>query len=91
MSEMLFCQSCGMPLQTDDMRGTNADGGKSDDYCSFCYKNGVFTQDISMEEMIELNLQYIDEWNKNSEKKMTVEEVKAQLETFMPTLKRWSK
>ena len=89
MSEMLFCQSCGMPLENDDMKGTLADGGKCDDYCCYCYKNGAFTQDLSMDEMIENNLKYIDEWNKNSGQNLTVDEARAQLKIFMPSLKRW--
>ena len=37
---MKFCQSCGMPL-TDQLLGTNADGSKNEDYCIYCYKDGV--------------------------------------------------
>ena len=50
--EMKFCQSCGMPL-TQEILGTNADGSKNEDYCMYCYKDGKFTQDCTMEEMIE--------------------------------------
>ena len=39
-----FCQSCGMPMKKDPGNGgTNADCGKSTDYCSYCYLNGTFT------------------------------------------------
>ena len=39
-----LCQSCGMPMKKDPRSGgTNADGSKSVDYCSFCFENGVFT------------------------------------------------
>ena len=48
---MKFCQSCGMPL-TEDVLGTNADGSKNEDYCMYCYKDGKFLQDCTMEEMI---------------------------------------
>jgi len=89
MSEMVFCQSCGMPLEGEETKGTNADGGKSEIYCVYCYQNGAFTRDISMDEMIESNLKYIDEWNKGSGQNMTVEEARAQLKVFMPSLKRW--
>lgn len=35
------CQSCGMPLSKDPQgSGTNADGTKSNIYCSCCYQNG---------------------------------------------------
>lgn len=39
-----FCQSCGMPLSKDPQNGgTNSDGSKSEDYCSYCYQNGEFS------------------------------------------------
>ncbi len=50
--EQRFCQSCGMPL-TEEVLGTNADGSKNEDYCMYCYKDGKFLQDCTMEEMIE--------------------------------------
>lgn len=47
------CQSCGMSMKKDpNQGGTNTDGTKSDDYCSYCYKRGTFTQpDFSAEDM----------------------------------------
>lgn len=39
------CQSCGMPLQTEqagDCRGTETDGTRSERWCSLCYENGAF-------------------------------------------------
>ena len=41
--EQKFCQSCGMPLVVGNI-GTNSDGSKSEDYCGYCYKGGVFLQ-----------------------------------------------
>ncbi len=41
--EYTFCQSCGMPKTQDPGHGgTEADGTKSDKYCSYCYKDGNF-------------------------------------------------
>ena len=38
-----ICQSCGMPLKQDPQKGaTNADGSKSELYCSYCYEDGQF-------------------------------------------------
>lgn len=38
------CESCGMPLKQDPLGGgTNADGSKNSQYCSYCYLNGAFT------------------------------------------------
>ena len=43
-----------MPLSHDKKGGgTNADGGKSGDFCSYCYRNGRFTQPrLTLEQMI---------------------------------------
>jgi len=33
-----------MPMKRDPQNGgTNSDGSKNSDYCSYCYKDGVFT------------------------------------------------
>ena len=69
--EMKFCQSCGMPLTSNEVCGTNADGSLSADYCTYCYQNGKFTQDCTMDEMIEHCAQFVEEFNKDSEQKVT--------------------
>jgi hypothetical protein len=39
-----ICQSCGMPTKKDPQNGgTNSDGSKNTEYCSYCYKDGAFT------------------------------------------------
>lgn len=45
-----------MPLKKDPQKGgTHADGSKSNRFCSYCYKNGQFTQpEISVNEMKKL-------------------------------------
>ncbi|MBR3496362.1 MAG: zinc ribbon domain-containing protein [Prevotella sp.] len=85
-----FCQSCGMPL-TEDVLGTNADGTKNEDYCMYCYKDGKFLQDCTMDEMIEHCSQFVDEVNKQMPKPMTKEEYKQMMRGFFPMLKRWRK
>lgn len=83
------CQSCGMILEQDSDKGTECDGSKSEEYCSFCYQHGEFVQDITMEEMIELNLRDLDEWNESVGLRLTEQEARAALMEFLPTLKRW--
>jgi len=53
MKKYKNCQSCGMPMKKDPANGgTNADGSKSDKYCSYCYQHGSFTQpDFTAKEM----------------------------------------
>lgn len=85
----VFCQSCGMPMQTADQFGTNADGSANQEYCCYCYKGGSFTNDLTMDEMIAHNIQYLDEFNKDSNTKFSKEEAIAQMKQFFPHLKRW--
>lgn len=47
-----ICQSCGMIMGSDE-HGKNADGSISEDFCKYCYINGQFGKDETMEEMIE--------------------------------------
>ena len=84
-----FCQSCGMPLTHIEDCGTNADGSTNFDYCQYCFKDGKFLQNCSMDEMIEHCAQFIDEVNKQMPKPMTKEEYKQMMRNFFPMLKRW--
>ena len=84
-----FCQSCGMPLTGIGDCGTNADGTTCFDYCKYCYKDGAFLQDMTMEEMIEHCAQFVDEVNKQMPQPMTKEEYKQMMRGFFPMLKRW--
>ncbi|MDR1503246.1 MAG: zinc ribbon domain-containing protein [Prevotella sp.] len=85
-----FCQSCGMPLNASEDFGTNADQSKNDEYCTYCFKNGEFTEDITMDEMIEHCVQYLDDFNKDTEQKLTKEQAISQMKEYFPTLKRWA-
>ena len=83
--EGTWCQSCGMPLREEKDFGTEKDGAKSGDYCAYCYDKGAFTREMTMDEMIATNLQYLDQW----EVKMSPEEAEAMMREHFPTLKRW--
>ena len=84
-----FCQSCGMPLTRIEDCGTNADGSTNFDYCKYCYKDGHFLQDMTMDQMIEHCAQFVDEVNKNMPKPMTKDEYKQMMYGFFPMLRRW--
>ena len=85
-----FCQSCGMPL-TDEVLGTNADGSKNEEYCMYCYKDDKFTQDCTMDEMIEHCAQFVGDFNEGSGMQLSKEEAIGQMKMFFPHLKRWRK
>lgn len=72
-----------MPL-TDENRGTNADGSNSEDYCVYCYKKGEFTQDFTMSQMIEFCLQFLDQWNVQTECKLSPVQAKEQMLQHFP-------
>lgn len=86
--EQTFCQSCGMPLG-EKLLGTNADGNKNKEYCIYCYKDGAFTGDFTMEQMAEFCAQYVDDYNKSTGQNLSHEEYKQTLLQYFPNLKRW--
>lgn len=80
------CQSCGMPMPEEHLRGTESSGAKSADYCVYCYEDGSFKQpDCSLEQMIEICVPHLT--------KSGMPEVQARqlLSGNLPALKRWSK
>jgi general stress protein 26 len=79
-----------MPL-TDDVLGTNADGTRNEDYCMYCYKDGKFLQECTMEEMIEYCAQFVGAVNEGLAQPMTKEEYIGQMKMYFPHLKRWRK
>lgn len=86
--EQIFCQSCGMPLSAEFF-GTNADASMNHEYCTYCYKDGNFSSDVTMDEMIEHCLEYLEEFNKDANQQFTKEEARTEMHKFFPMLKRW--
>ncbi len=84
-----FCQSCGMPLDSEAVIGTNEDGSKNNAYCVFCYKDGKFTEDCTMEEMIAISLKHMKEPFKDNPD-FNEQEALAKMQSFFPKLKRWA-
>lgn len=82
-----ICQSCGMPMTTDEQYSTEKNSAKNKDYCCYCYKDGAFTADCSMEEMIDFCLNIPESASLYTDK----EKAKAQMMEFYPSLKRWKK
>ena len=86
-TQMKFCQSCAMPLESQELQGTNADGSKNDDYCHYCFINGNFAKEETMEEMIESCVPFVSNGNPWPDEETAR---KSMLELF-PQLKRWKK
>ena len=80
-----LCQSCAMPIESDDLLGTNADGSQNPDFCKYCYNNGKFIYNVSIEEFIDMCSQFGEQAG------MTNEQMKDYCTKIFPTLKRWKK
>lgn len=89
MSEMKFCESCGMLLDSKEVLGTNSDGSENEEYCIYCYKDGDFTADCTMEEMIEGSVIHMKESGMLKEQNKTEEEAREFMYDFFSKLKRW--
>ncbi|MBJ6361455.1 effector binding domain-containing protein [Paenibacillus sp. MAHUQ-46] len=80
---MAQCQSCGMPL-SNEVRGVEKDGSRSELYCQYCYEDGHFIQPKqTLEGMIEVCTPYLIEQG------MPEEQARTLLYQSLPSLKRW--
>ncbi|OMD19423.1 zinc ribbon domain-containing protein [Paenibacillus odorifer] len=83
--DLKICQSCGMPMPTAELLGTDQNGNKIEDYCVYCYENGAFKQpNITLQEMADICTGYMVEerMDENVARKLLAEQ--------LPHLKRWS-
>ena len=85
MGNMNFCQSCGMPMMKAEDFGTNADDSINNNYCTYCFQKGEFTEpDITMEEMVDKCSEIFAQM-----KQIPVSEAKEMNMQMIPNLKRW--
>ncbi len=78
------CQSCGMPLAKPEDFGTARGGGRSDDYCHFCYLDGAFTNPaMTLQAMTDLCVGVLERQG------MSEPKARALMAGTLPQLKRW--
>lgn len=83
MENKTLCQSCGMPLDSEAVKGTEKNGLKSNEYCKYCYENGAFKDS-------KMNLDEMKNNVKNQMKKLELHENAIQKAVnILPMLKRW--
>lgn len=87
--ETKFCQSCGMPMTVTEEFGKNENGSRNEDYCCYCFQDGKFTQNYTLDEMIEHCAQFTEEFNKGNGTTYTKAEAIEEMKKFFPQLKRW--
>ena len=79
----LICQCCGMPLDEDGMVSREPDGSFNEDYCKWCYTDGVFIYE-SKERLIDFLISHMP----NPEN--APEDVrKSQYDQYLSQLKHW--
>ena len=84
MSNQQFCQSCSMPLDKPEMMGTEKDGTKSKEYCTYCYQQGAFVNPkMTLAEMTSMVKDQM-------EKRKISKDLVTKAVNSLPFLKRWS-
>jgi len=83
MKNYTLCQSCGLPLNKEELKGTEINGSKTDEYCMYCYENGALKNP-------EMNLEDMKKTVENQMKKLELHEYLIQKAlNILPALKRW--
>ncbi|WP_249662405.1 zinc ribbon domain-containing protein, partial [Lysinibacillus fusiformis] len=86
MTMQPFRQSCGMPLVDEALLGSEKEGHKSQEYCTYLYERGEFKQpQLTVKEMIEICVPHLQEDG------MPESEARYMLTSFLPIFKRWRK
>jgi hypothetical protein len=75
-----------MPLTDEKLLGTEKDGSKSEEYCTYCYQKGEYTaKNITMEKTIDICVPHMVAAGFTEEKAIET------LRETLPNLKRWKK
>lgn len=81
--KQLICQCCGMPLE-DELVGLNGDGSLNEDYCKWCYADGVYTYS-NMDDLIDVCVSHL------VNEGFTEEQARAHMKSTLPTLDYWKR
>ncbi len=74
-----------MPMACPEDHGTNADGTKNKDYCRYCFSDGQFTSNQTMEAFLESCIPFVLQTGVYPDAGTAREQMKR----YYPTLKRW--
>ena len=81
--EQLICQCCGMPLE-DKILSRNKDGSINENYCQWCYADGVYTYS-SMEDLIDVCVGHMVSEN------VSEEQARSYMKQMLPKLDYWKR
>lgn len=84
MENIALCQSCGIPLDKEEIKGTEQNGLKNEEYCKYCYESGSFKKP-------NMNLEDMKDAVSTQMKKLKLPIYTIQKAiNILPTLKRWN-
>ena len=81
--EQLICQCGGMPLE-DKILSRNKDGSINENYCQWCYADGVYTYS-SMEDLIDVCVRHMVSEN------VSEEQARSYMKQMLPKLDYWKR
>ena len=80
----LICQCCGMPMEDDEIIGCNEDGSMNEDYCKWCYADGIYTYH-DMDELIDVCAKHMVSEN------FSEQQARSYLKEMLPKLDYWKR
>lgn len=80
----LICQCCGMPIEDDSIVGRDNDGTLNEDYCKWCYADGIYTYH-NMDDLIDVYVKNMVNEN------FTEEQARSYLTELLPKLDYWKR
>lgn len=79
----MVCQCCGMPLE-DELLGRNKDGSLNEEYCRWCYADGVYMYH-DMNDLMDVCVRQMAGGN------LSEEQVRSYLKETLPKLDYWKR
>lgn len=81
--KQLICQCCGMPLE-DEIVGHDSDGSLNEDYCKWCYADGIYTYS-NMDDLIDVCVKHL------INEGFAEEQARSHMKATLPTLDYWKR
>lgn len=80
----LVCQCCGMPIEDDSIIGREQDGSLNEDYCKWCYADGIYTYH-NMDDLMDVCVKNM------VNETFTEQQARSYLKALLPTLDYWKR
>lgn len=80
----LICQCCGMPIEDDEILGREKDGTLNEEYCKWCYADGIYTYN-DMDQLIDVCVKNMVNEN------FTEEQARSYMKEMLPKLDYWKR